>query len=112
MRATGVVDGRDVIVFEHITRLAPDIAPEWPIGPGAVSYRIAIAGDPDIETTMVPTLKDPEAAGIGWMSSGAGAMMATAARAVNAIPHVVAAPPGLVRSLDLPLTLPVNPFRR
>jgi hypothetical protein len=29
---------------------------------------------------------------------------------VNAIPYVVAAPPGLVTSLDLPLTLPIQPF--
>jgi len=29
---------------------------------------------------------------------------------VNAIPHVVASPPGLISSLDLPLTLPHNAF--
>jgi hypothetical protein len=110
MRATGVAAGRELIVLEHVTRLAPDIAPDWPTGPGAVTYRIRIAGDPDLECTLVPSLKDPTAAGIGWMSSGAGAMMATAMRVVNAIPYVVDAPPGLLRSVDLPLTLPVDPF--
>jgi hypothetical protein len=40
------------------------------------------------------------------MTSGAGAMLATAMRVVNAVPYVVAAPPGLIGSLDLPLTLP------
>jgi hypothetical protein len=35
-------------------------------------------------------------------------MTGTAMRVVNAIPHVVAAPPGLLSSLDLPLTLPAS----
>jgi hypothetical protein len=30
---------------------------------------------------------------------------------VNAVPFVCDAPPGLVSSLDLPLTLPADPFR-
>jgi len=37
-------------------------------------------------------------------------MVATAMRVVNAVPHVVAAPPGLVSSLDLPPTLPRDVF--
>jgi hypothetical protein len=52
---------------------------------------------PDIECTM--TVGEPAAA-------TAGAMVATAMRVVNAVPYVVAAPPGLVSSLDLPLTRP------
>jgi hypothetical protein len=31
---------------------------------------------------------------------------------VNAIPYVVAAEPGLVSSVDLPLTIPMNAFGR
>jgi hypothetical protein len=31
-------------------------------------------------------------------------------RVVNAIPYVVDAPPGLLSSLDLPVTLPRHPF--
>lgn len=106
MRAAGVVDGREVIVLEHITRVGRDIAPEWPIGPGNVTYRIEIKGDPDLECTLVPTLKDPDGDGIPGMTSGGGAMMASAMRVVNAIPYVVEAKPGLLRSLDLPLTVP------
>ena len=37
-------------------------------------------------------------------------MVATAMRVVNAIPWVCAAPPGLVSSCDLPLTLPRHAF--
>jgi 2,4-diaminopentanoate dehydrogenase len=40
------------------------------------------------------------------MTSGGGAMVATAMRVVNAVPYVVAAEPGLLSSVDLPLTIP------
>ena len=30
MQAIGVVDGREAIIIEHVTRLAPDVAPDWP----------------------------------------------------------------------------------
>ena len=39
-------------------------------------------------------------------ASTAGAMVATTMRVVNAIPFVVDGPPGLLSSLDLPLTVP------
>ncbi|ORJ64050.1 NAD(P)H-dependent amine dehydrogenase family protein [Mycobacterium simiae] len=110
MRATGVVDGREAIVIEHVTRLAHDVAPDWPTGIGDLSYRILISGDPDIDCTLAATLKDPQQAGVAGMTSGAGAMVATAMRVVNAVPYVVAAPPGLLSSVDLPLTIPQNAF--
>ena len=45
------------------------------------------------------------------MSSGAGAMVATAMRVVNAIPNVVAAEPGFLGADDLPLTVPKTAYR-
>ncbi len=38
-------------------------------------------------------------------------MLATAMRVVNAVPYVVAARPGLLRSLEMPLTLPSHALR-
>src|SRR6201992_1211326 len=32
MKAIGVVDGREAIIIEHVTRLAHDVAPQWPTG--------------------------------------------------------------------------------
>jgi len=96
-QTVGVVDGRERIVIEHVNRMAPDLAPEWPAGERDGTYRVIIEGDPGIECNM--TVGEPAAA-------TAGAMVATAMRVVNAVPYVVAAPPGLVSSLDLPLTLP------
>ena len=51
--------------------------------------------------------KPRRSAGLGVdMEAGAGAMVSTAMRVVNAIPYVVQAKPGLLTALDLPLTLP------
>src|SRR5512139_3203068 len=36
MQAIGVIEGREAIVIEHVTRLAPDVAPDWPTLPGAL----------------------------------------------------------------------------
>ena len=110
MQAIGVVDGREAIVIEHVTRLAHDVAPDWPRGIGDLSYRVVITGVPDIDCAFAATLRDPHGAGIGGMTSGAGAMVATAMRVLNAVPYVVAAEPGLVSSVDLPLTIPRGAF--
>ena len=111
IKAVGVVDGEDAIVVEHVTRLVRDTAPDWPIGDFDITYRVEIEGDPNISNDMGFTVDDAARLGIGSMTSGAGAMVATAMRVVNAIPFVVDAPPGLVSSLDLPLTVPRTAFR-
>jgi hypothetical protein len=107
----GVVDGRDAIVIDHITRLARHVGPDWPIGEQDLTYNIKLKGKPDFEVWVTPTLEDPAEAGVGHMGSGAGAMLATAMRIVNAVPYVCAAEPGLLRSLEMPITVPGNAFR-
>ena len=109
--AIGVVDGREAIVIDHITRLARDVGPDWPIGERDLSYRITIDGKPNFDIWVTPTLDDPAEAGIADMGSGAGAMLATAMRVVNAVPYVVDAEPGLLRSLEMPITVPRHAFR-
>ena len=109
--AIGVVDGREAIVIDHITRLARDVGPDWPIGEQDLSYRITIDGKPNFDIWVTPTLDDPAEAGIPDMGSGAGAMLATAMRVVNAVPYVVDAEPGLLRSLEMPITVPRHAFR-
>ncbi|BAX93371.1 hypothetical protein MSG_03233 [Mycobacterium shigaense] len=75
---------------------------------GRPSHRVQFSGDPDIDCSLAATLKDPEKAGVGGMTSGAGAMVATAMRVVNAAPYLAAAEPGLSSSVDLPLTIPLG----
>lgn len=103
-RAVGVVGGREAIVVEHIIRMARDVAPDWPDSEADATYRIDIEGEPDIHCAM--TMGATRGHGAGHA-----AMAATAMRVVNAIPFVVDAPPGLLSSLDIPITLPRNVFQ-
>lgn len=109
-QAIAVVEGREAITIEHVNRLAADLGPEWGEGGPNPVYRITIEGEPDVECQMTANLPDPEASGSA-MTSGAGAMVSTAMRVVNAIPYVVDAKSGLLSALDLPLTLPRHAFR-
>lgn len=110
-QAIGVVGGREAIVIDHITRLARHVGTDWPMGEADLAYRITLEGKPNLDCWVTPSLDDPAEAGIGHMGSGAGAMLATAMRVVNAVPYVVDAEPGLLRSLELPLTVPRHAFR-
>jgi hypothetical protein len=80
--------------------MANDLAPEWPIGSSEAMYRITVEGSPKLSCDFTSDYSD-----------GAYGYSVVALRAINAIPHVVSAKPGLVSSLDLPLTLPSGAFR-
>ena len=87
----GVIDGRDAIVLEHVTRLTNDIAPNWPQGKG---YRVIIEGEPRMEISMDMEDRNGDHAVAG--------VIQTATAIVNAVPAVVAHPPGMVAAMDLP----------
>jgi hypothetical protein len=92
----GVVDGEPRIVIEHVTRIHPSCAPDWPQPPsGAGAHRVIIEGRPRIEVTV-------EAADEGENRS-AGGNATAAGRLVNAIPWLVDAKPGLYDALDVPI---------
>jgi hypothetical protein len=96
-----VVDGRDAIVIEHVNRMATDLAPEWPSPELEGTYRLIVEGEPHLQCDLA--IGTPETFGPSFS-------LATAMRVVNAIPAVCRAEPGLVSSLDLPLTLPAHGF--
>ncbi len=91
----GVRDGRVPVVLEHVTRLRDDIAPDWPQPTGHGCYRVIVSGEPNytLDLQLMGTDGDHNTAGL----------KATAMRLVNAVPAVVAAAPGLLTALDLPL---------
>jgi hypothetical protein len=92
----GMVDGRPVIVIEHITRLRPDLRPDWPQpAAGGGSYRVEITGEPCYAVDIVPSSRKGD--------HNHAAIVGAAGRIVNAIPAVIAAPPGIVTTQDLPL---------
>jgi hypothetical protein len=108
LQAIGVIGGREAITIEHVTRMSRDVAPDWPTASRDLAYRIEIKGEPDITCEFSCDQTNAADVGIKGMVAGAGAMVGTAMRVVNAIPYVVEAAPGLLSSRDLPITVPHN----
>jgi hypothetical protein len=87
----GIVGAEARIAVEHITRIHPDVAPHWP-SVGSGGFRVIVDGTPSFTAEVIFDEDDPTTAGC----------VATAARVVNSIPTVCAAPPGVCSFLDLP----------
>ncbi len=94
----GMVGGRPAIVMEHVNRLTSAAAPDWPAPPEGRPgvHRVVITGTPGVEinTHVGNAQTDHNLAGV----------IATAAKAVNAIAAVCEAEPGLVSLRDLPVS--------
>ena len=99
----GMVGDHPAIVVEHVTRVRGDLRPDWaqPAQEGG-SYRVEITGEPSYVVDICPTSTKGD--------HNHAAIAAGAARVVNAIPAVVAAPPGLRTTLNLPLVSDVELF--
>jgi 2,4-diaminopentanoate dehydrogenase len=92
----GMLDGKPAVVLEHVTRTRDDLCPDWPQpAQEGGSYRIEITGEPSYALDLC--LSSPNG------DHNHAGLVATAARVVNAIPEVVAAPAGIRTTLDLPL---------
>ncbi len=89
----GIVDGRPVLVVEHVTRMHDDVAADWPQSDGG--YEIIIEGVPRLVVKL--DMEDEHG------DHAVGGVVLTATRLVNAIPAVCRAKPGLLSALDLPL---------
>ncbi|SBS70815.1 Dihydrodipicolinate reductase [uncultured Mycobacterium sp.] len=101
----GMVGDHAAIVVEHVTRLREDLRPDWaqPAQPGG-SYRVEITGEPSYVVDICPTSKKGD--------HNYAAIAAGAGRIVNAIPAVIAAPPGIRTTLNLPLVSEVELFTK
>lgn len=94
-KLAGMVAGEERVVLEHITRMGEESAPDWPRHPSPHGgYRVIVDGLPTYTV-------DIEMHGRG--DNMRGLTYATVMRELNAIPAVMAAPPGLLSTLDLPL---------
>jgi len=91
----GRIGGRAVFSLEHVTRLHPALAPDWPRPAGKGSYRVEVRGDPDLDLDLQLSGPDGNPVTAGFSL--------TAMRLVNAVPAVCAARPGLITTIDLPL---------
>ena len=83
---TATVGGRPLVEQETVWRMHEDAAPDWPVG----DWSVRVDGEPAMRIDL------PH----GWNRDVLGS---TAAHAINAIPYVAAAPPGIATFLDLPI---------
>ena len=102
VRWLGIAGGRTVVTLEAQWRKGQSLDPDWKLEHG---YIVEIQGQPCVRTKLevsppadfqATTFKD-------FMVLG---MIMTALPAINAIPQVCAAPPGIVTYVDLPLVTP------
>ncbi|WP_280427920.1 diacylglycerol kinase [Nocardia brasiliensis] len=102
----GMVGDTPVTVLEHITRLHPDLCPDWPQPAHREgSYRVELTGEPSYALDLVTSSRNGD--------HNYATLVATAMRIVNAIPAVVQAPAGIMTALDLPLiTAPAHRHSR
>ena len=84
---SGLAGGEEVIAHETVWRIHPDVAPDWADGSNLITF----AGKPNINFEIERDF--------GFMDN---AGVATGAHAMNAIPYVVQAGPGIKTFLDLP----------
>ncbi|GAA1539189.1 dihydrodipicolinate reductase [Actinomadura kijaniata] len=91
----GIVGGEPRLIVEHVTRIHPSCAPDWPAPPaGDGAHRVIVEGRPRIEVTVQATENGNHAEGGNATAVG---------RLVNAIDWLAASPPGLYDALDVPL---------
>jgi len=95
--------GRPVIIFRSFWKMDDDIEPDW--GYDKAKYSLIIEGEPSMRVSFEPTKPGP-GGDIGYWGR-----IWTAMAAVNAIPAVCAAEPGIRTHFDLPLVRPLNLFR-
>ena len=98
----GRVGGRTVVELNVRWKKGQTLDPDWTIEEGHV---ITIEGRPTVRVRL-EYLPPPDFEATTFADFMVLGMIMTAMPAINAIPHVVAAPPGIVTYTDLPLPLP------
>ena len=76
--------GETTLAVEHLTRMADDLVPDWPT---EIGYAVTLEGKPNMTFHLVIGSPEEDHAEQGCL--------ATAMHAINAIPAVIAAEPGL-----------------
>ena len=69
--ASGIVDGREAIVIDHVIRMARDVAPGWPSSDNDATYIVSIEGEPDIECRLTLGPREGHDAGEAAMTATA-----------------------------------------
>jgi hypothetical protein len=101
-RWQGKVGDRTIVELSVRWKKGQTLDPDWPIAEGHV---VQIDGRPSVRAKL-DYLPPPDFEATTFADFMVLGMIMTALPAVNAIPLVVAAPPGIVTYTDLPLPLP------
>lgn len=96
-----ISEGRERIRLQHFTRMAADLAPDWPQGHGWI---INLEGEPTINTRIE--------IGSDSILPTDDACMATGMHAVHAVPYVIKAEPGIMLLTDAPPIAGEDAFRQ
>ena len=93
----GYVNGKPLIIMEHITRIDDECAPQWSYPPeGQGCHRVLIKGHQDINLSL-------HASDHYEKGPASGGSATAANRVVNLVPAVCAARPGLLSVNDVPM---------
>lgn len=93
---SGEKEGRSLIECSFVWKLGEDMTPNWPVTRG---YVIELDGVPGVRVRLEPQGDDFDGT------------VTTAMPAVNAIPSVCAAPPGIVNQMEMPFVRAMGQFR-
>ncbi len=96
----GIYQGKPLIILDHITRCALDVAPHWPQAKGGEieklrhEYTVLIKGNPNLDLRLA----------MGETREGYDAGLTTTANViVNAIPLIVSHQAGIIDELEFPV---------
>ena len=102
LKVIGKSSGRERIVIDHITRIHPSCAPDWPQpDQGAGDHRVIVHGDPEL--TLVSRADVPG----GTRADGGNTTAAN--RLLGAIGWLATQKPGIYDGLDVPIHPPLPP---
>jgi 4-hydroxy-tetrahydrodipicolinate reductase len=88
----GIAAGRPIISLDVVWRVSDDVAPTWPCGDSR--WIVHVDGDPTIDSELALATEE---------DSGRAVSLSVATLLLNSVPTVVAAAPGLLDNLTLPL---------
>ncbi len=89
-RFDGMLGGRAVISLVWVWRVSSEVAPEWPAGEHR--WILHVDGDPTVDSEMTMATSE---------DAGRATSLAVATLMLNAVPTVVAAPPGILDNLSI-----------
>ena len=108
----GIVGGEPRVVLSTFWKVTTQLEPQWDVrSSDVVEWTVTVEGTPSFRCRVETCASfDPESPECGKGGERA-AVLATAVHAVNAIPYVHAAPPGVRTFLDLPIVASQGAFR-